>query len=83
MQLTSEQLQALQDQLAHFLTEPLTICALADYFEVSRFKMADKLQRMQGVQRFDSFWRVPLGQMPPKYLLEVGIIKPLLVCVDS
>lgn len=55
------------------LTELMTIERLAHYFEVSRNTMADVLQEIPGVQRHGGRYRVPVWQMPPKYLVEHGL----------
>lgn len=59
----------------HLRTECLTVCELADYFGLGRRKMAAVLKAMQGVERIGSRYRLRLEDMPPRYLIERGLLR--------
>jgi hypothetical protein len=64
--------------LGQILTEPLTVAEAAGWFDVSRDTMRGVLNHMAGVERFGKRKvRIPALAMPPKYLLDRGLLRPL------
>ena len=60
--------------ISSILTEPMTTKLLAEYFVVNRNKMATMLKAMNGVEKCGGMWRVPVANMPPRYLVSCGLI---------
>ena len=61
---------------SEMLSEAMSIKTLRTYFRVNRNKMSQMLQQMEGVQRFGGLFRVPICQLPPKYHVDQGLMKP-------
>lgn len=66
--------RAVRAYLAGLLTEPMTVSELAGWFDVNRDTMAKVLAGMPGVDRFGGRYRLPLAKMPPRYLIDRGLL---------
>jgi hypothetical protein len=66
---------------AVLMTEVMSAQELASWFNLSRYTVGKFLQQLDGAQRHGKFWRVPLVEMPPSYLLSRGLL--VAVGVDS
>jgi hypothetical protein len=65
--------------VSRVLTEPLKVYELADLFGLERHLMCRWLREIPGATRLGGFWRVPITQMPPAYLLSKGLLAPAAV----
>lgn len=68
---------AIASRLDQVKTEPLTVAQLAAYFRIGRNSMTSILKRIDGAERCGRWWRLPVLRMPPRYLLERGLIVPV------
>jgi hypothetical protein len=51
-------------------TQPMSVASLADYFGVNWRTMKSMISVMAGVQKIGNLYRLPVREMPPKYLQE-------------
>lgn len=74
---------AVREQIAGLQTETLTVQKLGHYLSVSRNKASKWVRSLSGAERVPGGWRVPLWVMPPRYLVEKGILEvDALICTD-
>lgn len=59
--------------LPHLLTEPMTVCELAEWFGVHRNTMRKHLASIDGVERFGRLYRLPVRAMPVGYYVAKGL----------
>lgn|GEM_PF-2353814 len=62
-------IQRIADQA---LTEPLSVKEWETYFDRSWHKTKAILEHTEGVERFDTLYRIPLRLAPPAYLSRKG-----------
>lgn len=55
-------------------TEPMTQRELAEWFGGSERRIKGWLEQIDGAERIGRFWRLPLSEMPPAYLVSAGLI---------
>jgi hypothetical protein len=57
-------------------TAPLTHQELGAWFGISPRYVGELLGSIDGVEKVGRRWRVPVREMPPAYLLSIGLIIP-------
>lgn len=57
-------------------TKPMELRELADWFEISPRRIADFVRSIPGAVEIGRRWRIPVAEMPPEYLIDVGLIAP-------
>ncbi len=50
-------------------TEPMTLGELAEWFDVGRNRIRKVIEKIPGTERIGGRWTVPLGRMPPSYIV--------------
>ena len=71
------------DWLAHVKTEPLDQTELATWFSVSVKRVRALLKSIDGAQKIEGRWRVPVAAMPPSYLISSGLVVPVELPMDD
>ncbi|MDG1897244.1 MAG: hypothetical protein P8J37_20295 [Fuerstiella sp.] len=64
-----------RDWMPVLKTKPLSLQELGNWFDISPRHIGPLLRKV-GAERIGRRWRVPVREMPPEYLLDVGLVIP-------
>lgn len=71
------------DWLSVAKTHSMETNELAMWFEVSERRITERLKEIDGAEKCGRRWRIPVCEMPIRYLLDVGLIIPQTIESDK
>lgn len=57
-------------------TRPMSLNELATWFDSSPRRVGSFINSIDGVEKINNRFRVPVRSMPPEFLLHIGLIEP-------